>query len=165
MERSGNERRWEKEWSLFPWEKNPTDFFYSCRLALGYRRYRCAPLCYFTITDINFEGWLWNISSNFLCSKWRFCRKISTQEVDNRIIFSINTKIRLLVTASDVTHSWTIPSLGVKADAIAWRLNQVSFSINRARVFYGQCSEICVVCLETCGANHHLCLLFWSLLI
>ena len=59
----------------------------------------------------------------------------------------MNTQIRILITAADVIHSWTVPSLGVKADAIPGRLNQVSFLINRPGLFYGQCSEIC-------GANH-----------
>jgi len=68
-------------------------------------------------------------------------------EVDNRIIVPIQTEIRLLVTASDVIHSWTVPALGVKADAIPGRLNQLSFSLKRRGVFYGQCSEIC-------GINH-----------
>jgi len=68
-------------------------------------------------------------------------------EVDNRIIIPIQTEIRLLVTASDVIHSWTIPSIGIKIDAIPGRLNQSFIYINRPGVFYGQCSEIC-------GANH-----------
>ena len=68
-------------------------------------------------------------------------------EVDNRIVAPINTEIRLLVTASDVIHAWTIPSLGIKVDAIPGRLNQLTFTIKRAGVFYGQCSEIC-------GINH-----------
>jgi len=68
-------------------------------------------------------------------------------EVDNRVILPVNTEIRLLVTASDVIHSWTIPSLRVKVDAIPGRLNQTSLIINKPRILYGQCSEIC-------GANH-----------
>lgn len=68
-------------------------------------------------------------------------------EVDNRLIIPFNSQIRILISASDVIHSWTIPSLGVKADAIPGRLNQINFSCNRTRIFYGQCSEIC-------GANH-----------
>jgi len=68
-------------------------------------------------------------------------------EVDNRLIIPINTEIRLLVTSSDVIHAWTIPSLGIKVDAIPGRLNQLGFTANRAGIFYGQCSEIC-------GANH-----------
>nr|ALO77292.1 cytochrome c oxidase subunit 2 [Brachinus crepitans] len=68
-------------------------------------------------------------------------------DVDNRIILPFNTQIRVLITATDVIHSWTIPSLGVKIDATPGRLNQSSFFMNRSGLFYGQCSEIC-------GANH-----------
>nr|YP_009537781.1 cytochrome c oxidase subunit II [Adelpha ethelda]AYN60485.1 cytochrome c oxidase subunit 2 [Adelpha ethelda] len=68
-------------------------------------------------------------------------------DVDNRIVLPMNNQIRILVTATDVIHSWTIPSLSVKVDANPGRLNQTSFFINRPGIFYGQCSEIC-------GANH-----------
>nr|YP_010586500.1 cytochrome c oxidase subunit II [Pseudopotamorites peniculus]UZZ44301.1 cytochrome c oxidase subunit II [Pseudopotamorites peniculus] len=68
-------------------------------------------------------------------------------EVDNRIIIPLKTKIRILITANDVIHSWTIPALGVKADATPGRLNQANFLINRPGLFFGQCSEIC-------GTNH-----------
>ena len=68
-------------------------------------------------------------------------------EVDNRVVLPINTHIRVLMTASDVIHSWAIPSIGVKCDAMPGRLNQISMFINREGVFYGQCSEIC-------GVNH-----------
>nr|YP_010464929.1 cytochrome c oxidase subunit II [Gonodactylaceus falcatus]UUL95404.1 cytochrome c oxidase subunit II [Gonodactylaceus falcatus] len=68
-------------------------------------------------------------------------------DVDNRAVLPMNTQVRVLITAADVIHSWTVPSLGVKADAIPGRLNQVSFLMNRPGLFYGQCSEIC-------GANH-----------
>lgn len=68
-------------------------------------------------------------------------------DVDNRTVLPINTQVRVLISAADVIHSWTVPALGIKADAIPGRLNQVSFLINRPGLFYGQCSEIC-------GANH-----------
>nr|YP_010016766.1 cytochrome c oxidase subunit II [Dodona eugenes]QOJ44723.1 cytochrome c oxidase subunit II [Dodona eugenes] len=68
-------------------------------------------------------------------------------DVDNRIILPMNNQIRILITATDVIHSWTIPSLGIKVDANPGRLNQSSFFINRPGIFFGQCSEIC-------GANH-----------
>lgn len=68
-------------------------------------------------------------------------------DVDNRVILPINNQIRILVTATDVLHSWTVPSLGVKIDANPGRLNQTNFFINRPGLYYGQCSEIC-------GANH-----------
>nr|ABM53826.1 cytochrome oxidase subunit II [Ischnoptera sp. 2 DJGI-2006] len=68
-------------------------------------------------------------------------------DTDNRAALPMNTFIRIIITAADVLHSWTVPSLGVKADATPGRLNQTSFLINRPGLFYGQCSEIC-------GANH-----------
>ena len=68
-------------------------------------------------------------------------------DVDNRIILPINSQIRILVTAADVIHSWTVPALGVKIDGTPGRLNQTNFFINRPGLFFGQCSEIC-------GANH-----------
>jgi cytochrome c oxidase subunit 2 len=66
-------------------------------------------------------------------------------EVDNRVVLPANTHIRALVTATDVLHSWAIPSLGVKMDGCPGRLNQVSMFIKREGTFYGQCSEICGV--------------------
>nr|WES82246.1 cytochrome c oxidase subunit II [Archotermopsis wroughtoni] len=68
-------------------------------------------------------------------------------ETDNHVILPMNSFIRIIVTAADVLHSWTIPSLGIKADATPGRLNQSSFMMNRPGLLYGQCSEIC-------GANH-----------
>nr|AWB99332.1 cytochrome c oxidase subunit 2 [Anopheles peryassui] len=68
-------------------------------------------------------------------------------DVDNRVVLPMNNQIRILVTATDVLHSWTVPSLGVKVDATPGRLNQINFLINRPGLFFGQCSEIC-------GANH-----------
>jgi heme/copper-type cytochrome/quinol oxidase subunit 2 len=63
------------------------------------------------------------------------------------VLVPVNTHIRVIITAADVIHSWCVPSLGVKLDAIPGRLNQTGFLANREGIFYGQCSEIC-------GANH-----------
>nr|YP_009555387.1 cytochrome c oxidase subunit II [Mobula tarapacana]AIZ03160.1 cytochrome c oxidase subunit II [Mobula tarapacana]AOY35874.1 cytochrome c oxidase subunit II [Mobula tarapacana]AZU95924.1 cytochrome c oxidase subunit II [Mobula tarapacana] len=68
-------------------------------------------------------------------------------EVDHRMVVPMQSPIRVLVTAEDVLHAWTVPALGVKIDAVPGRLNQTAFIISRPGVFYGQCSEIC-------GANH-----------
>nr|YP_010372100.1 cytochrome c oxidase subunit II [Leucoma salicis]UOX27460.1 cytochrome c oxidase subunit II [Leucoma salicis] len=67
--------------------------------------------------------------------------------VDNRIILPINNQIRIMLSSTDVIHSWTIPSFGVKIDANPGRINQTNFFINRPGIFFGQCSEIC-------GTNH-----------
>ncbi len=68
-------------------------------------------------------------------------------EVDHRTILPVILNIRAIITAADVIHSWTIPRLGVKVDAVPGRLNQLGFFCTRSGVYYGQCSEIC-------GANH-----------
>nr|ABX46744.1 cytochrome oxidase subunit II [Batrachoseps diabolicus] len=68
-------------------------------------------------------------------------------EVDNRMVVPMESPIRMLISAEDVLHSWAIPSMGIKTDAIPGRLNQTTFIAPRPGVFYGQCSEIC-------GANH-----------
>lgn len=64
-------------------------------------------------------------------------------EVDNKVVVPVNTQVRVVVTGADVIHCFAVPSLGVKADAIPGRLNQVSFLIKRPGLYYGQCSEIC----------------------
>nr|YP_448755.1 cytochrome c oxidase subunit II [Neogymnocrinus richeri]AAY51813.1 cytochrome c oxidase subunit II [Neogymnocrinus richeri] len=68
-------------------------------------------------------------------------------EVDNRVVVPFQNPVRVLVSSSDVLHSWAVPSLGLKMDAVPGRLNQVTFLVPRSGIFYGQCSEIC-------GANH-----------
>ena len=68
-------------------------------------------------------------------------------DVDHRVVLPTQTDVRILITYADVIHSWAIPALGVKADAIPGRLNQLRFYVKYPVVFYGQCSEIC-------GANH-----------
>nr|ARH54470.1 cytochrome c oxidase subunit 2 [Melasis buprestoides] len=68
-------------------------------------------------------------------------------EVDNQLYLPYKTQARLMVSATDVIHSWTIPSLSLKIDATPGRLNQISLYINRPGILFGQCSEIC-------GMNH-----------
>nr|YP_010432107.1 cytochrome c oxidase subunit II [Winthemia sumatrana]USW04704.1 cytochrome c oxidase subunit II [Winthemia sumatrana] len=95
---------------------------------------------YSDFTNIEFDSFM--IPTNELMNN-----NFRLLDVDNRIILPMNSQIRILVTAADVIHSWTIPSLGVKVDGTPGRLNQINFLINRPGLFYGQCSEIC-------GANH-----------
>nr|QPB70881.1 cytochrome c oxidase subunit II [Tithonophasma tithonus] len=68
-------------------------------------------------------------------------------DVDNRMTLPSNTFIRMIVTSTDVIHSWTLPSTGVKIDGTPGRLNQASLVFNRNGLVFGQCSEIC-------GTNH-----------
>jgi cytochrome c oxidase subunit 2 len=66
-------------------------------------------------------------------------------EVDNRVVVPVGTHIRFIVTGADVIHSFAVPALGLKIDAIPGRLNQTSVLVEREGVYYGQCSEICGV--------------------
>nr|ADN11996.1 Cytochrome c Oxidase Subunit 2 [Heteronotia binoei] len=68
-------------------------------------------------------------------------------EVDHHMVVPANSPTRMLVSAEDVLHSWALPSLGIKTDAVPGRLNQTTFTATRPGLFYGQCSEIC-------GSNH-----------
>nr|YP_010580151.1 cytochrome c oxidase subunit II [Trichogramma pretiosum]UZS90452.1 cytochrome c oxidase subunit II [Trichogramma pretiosum] len=68
-------------------------------------------------------------------------------DVDNRMVVPLNNQIRLLINSSDVIHSFAMPSLGIKVDAVPGRINQIMMMLNRPGLFYGQCSEIC-------GVNH-----------
>lgn len=66
---------------------------------------------------------------------------------DNNVVVPVNTKVRLLVTASDVLHAWAMPAFAVKTDAVPGRINEIWFSAEKTGIFYGQCSELC-------GAGH-----------
>ena len=63
--------------------------------------------------------------------------------VDNRLVLPINKNIHVLITAGDVLHSFAMPSLGVKRDAVPGRLNETWMRIDRPGIYRGQCSEIC----------------------
>jgi len=74
-------------------------------------------------------------------------RAVRLIDVDNRVIVPAQEHIRALITSTDVLHSWALPSLGVKIDAIPGRLNQFVFIVILNSVIHGQCREIC-------GVNH-----------
>jgi cytochrome c oxidase subunit 2 len=60
-----------------------------------------------------------------------------------RVVVPVNKVVRVIVTSTDVIHSWAMPAFGVKIDAVPGRLNETWFKANREGVFYGQCSELC----------------------
>nr|YP_007317561.1 cytochrome oxidase subunit II [Cnemaspis limi]ADY86098.1 cytochrome oxidase subunit II [Cnemaspis limi] len=68
-------------------------------------------------------------------------------ETDHRVVIPTDSPTRVLISAEDVLHSWAVPALGVKTDAIPGRLNQTTITTARPGLFFGQCSEIC-------GSNH-----------
>jgi cytochrome c oxidase subunit 2 len=73
--------------------------------------------------------------------------QIRLLETDNIIVVPTKVHIRMLITGADVLHSWAVPSLGIKVDAVPGRLSQSNLYIKREGSYYGQCSEIC-------GVNH-----------
>lgn len=66
---------------------------------------------------------------------------------DNRLVLPVGRPIKIIVTGADVIHSFAVPSLWVKIDAVPGRLNEKTFTIEKPGVYYGQCSELC-------GARH-----------
>ena len=68
-------------------------------------------------------------------------------EADNHLVIPVNTKIRILVTAADVIHSFTVPAFGFKLDGEPGRVNETWTEVTQEGTYYGQCSELC-------GANH-----------
>lgn len=69
------------------------------------------------------------------------------REVNNPLVLPINKKVRLLMTGNDVIHSWWVPDLGVKKDAIPGFINETWARINEVGTYRGQCAELC-------GAKH-----------
>lgn len=74
-------------------------------------------------------------------------RVVRLLDVDNRVVIPAQEHIRALITSADVLHSWALPSLGLKIDAIPGRLNQFVFIVIINSIIHGQCREIC-------GVNH-----------
>nr|YP_010831214.1 cytochrome c oxidase subunit II [Elysia viridis]WFF64238.1 cytochrome c oxidase subunit 2 [Elysia viridis] len=68
-------------------------------------------------------------------------------EVDNRATLPYQMETTIITTSADVLHSFALPSMGVKMDAVPGRLNTMSMFVDKPGIYYGQCSEIC-------GANH-----------
>nr|QNO34132.1 cytochrome oxidase subunit II [Osmia pedicornis] len=109
---------------------------------------------FFTVKSIGHQ-WYWSyeypefnnfefdsyMSKNFEYNSFRLL------DVDNRLIIPFKISVRMLTTSTDVIHSWTIPSMGVKSDATPGRINQMNIFALRPGLFFGQCSEIC-------GMNH-----------
>jgi cytochrome c oxidase subunit 2 len=68
-------------------------------------------------------------------------------ETDRHVVVPVDTNIRLLFTANDVLHAWTIPAFGVKLDNVPGRINETWMRVTKEGRYYGQCSELC-------GVNH-----------
>ncbi|TPJ29889.1 cytochrome c oxidase subunit II [Mesorhizobium sp. B2-8-3] len=63
--------------------------------------------------------------------------------VDNELVVPVNTLTRVLITATDVIHSFAVPSFGIKMDAVPGRTNETWFKAEKEGLYYGQCSQLC----------------------
>lgn len=125
--------------------------------ALLYSMDEILPESFFTLI-VQGAQWYWNYEYFFNSNKISVASYMVAEmdleigqprllSVNNPIFLPRDIPVRLLVTSNDVLHSWAIPSLGIKVDAVPGRLNQVIVQPTRSGIFFGQCSEIC-------GANH-----------
>nr|DBA43704.1 TPA_asm: COX2 [Bombus melanurus] len=109
---------------------------------------------YFSIKAIGHQ-WYWSYEypefNNFEFDSYMLNYELKNQfrllETDNRLIIPFKISLRMIVSSLDVIHSWTIPSLGIKVDAVPGRINQLNLFCIRPGIYFGQCSEIC-------GMNH-----------
>ena len=113
--------------------------------------------------DIKITGYQWKWEYEYLDQGIHFFSNLSTpadeisgktkknkwflREVDHPLVVPIHEKIRILVTSNDVIHSWWVPALGFKQDAIPGYVNENWFSIDKPGIYRGQCAELC-------GVNH-----------
>lgn len=99
------------------------------------------------------KQWFWSYSypdngnlefdSLMLQDKERKADQPRLLSVDNQLVVPVNKIVRVLVTGADVIHSFSVPSFGIKIDAVPGRLNETWFKAEREGVYYGQCSELC----------------------
>ena len=69
-------------------------------------------------------------------------RQLSTNQA---VVLPVDTNVRILTTSSDVLHSFAMPSMGIKRDAVPGQLNETWVRIQEEGLYYGQCSELCGV--------------------
>jgi len=98
------------------------------------------------------KQWFWSYSypdqkfefdSLMLQDKDRKAGQPRLLAVDNDMVVPVNKVVRVLVTGADVIHSFSVPSFGIKIDAIPGRINETWFKAEKEGVFYGQCSQLC----------------------
>ena len=94
--------------------------------------------------NFTYDAWMVSEAEEIEGQDRPYTRLLTT---DTRVVVPVGKVIKVQVTATDVLHSWAVPSLGVKKDAMPGRLNELWFQADREGIFYGQCSELC-------GTNH-----------
>lgn len=125
-------------------------------ISLLARQYKPAPADAVTVKAIG-NQWYWGyeypdhgieLTANMLSDEEAVKRgEPRLLATDNRVVLPVGVPIKMLVTANDVIHSWAMPAFWIKMDGVPGRLNEVTFTIEKEGVYYGQCSELC-------GARH-----------
>ncbi len=109
--------------------------------------------------DIKITGYQWKWRYDYLNEEFGFISSLSTPadsiynrlekgehyllEVDEPMVVPINQKIRFLITGNDVIHSWWVPALAIKTDAIPGFINESWTRIEEPGIYRGQCTELC----------------------
>lgn len=109
--------------------------------------------------DVQITGYQWKWRYDYLDHDLNFFSNLSTPraqitneaekqehyllEVDRHLVLPVNTKIRFLLTSNDVIHSWWVPALAVKKDAIPGFINEAWTIIDEPGIYRGQCAELC----------------------
>lgn len=107
---------------------------------IGHQWYWSYEIPHFSDTEFHNE---YTSFDSYMLDVTDLYRGFRLLEVDNRLWLPTYTYISLIITSSDVIHSWAVPSFGIKIDACPGRLAHVTLYIQRTGVFFGQCSEIC----------------------
>nr|YP_001974731.1 cytochrome c oxidase subunit II [Gyrodactylus derjavinoides]ABX59341.1 cytochrome c oxidase subunit II [Gyrodactylus derjavinoides] len=89
--------------------------------------------------------WYWSYDDSFNGFYNSYYSDVLTYNVDNPMVLHFNKTTRILVSSSDVIHSFSVPDLGLKMDGIPGRINHLSYLPDRVGVFVGYCSELCGV--------------------
>jgi len=114
------------------------------------------PESYMTVKAIGHQ-WYWSYEypdhGNFTYDAWMIQEKEDIEgenrpytrllTTDTRVVVPVGKVIKVQIASTDVIHSWAVPSLGVKKDAVPGRLNELWLQADREGIFYGQCSELC----------------------
>lgn len=109
--------------------------------------------------DIKVTGYQWRWQYEYIDDGFGFFSNMSTSrdeiynraekdenyllDVDNPMVIPVGKKVRLLLTANDVIHSWWIPEFGVKKDAIPGFINETWTRVDEPGIYRGQCTELC----------------------
>lgn len=108
-----------------------------------YWKYEYPVISPYTEDTINFSYLSYMLSTEDLTKE----NSLRLLEVDMPLVLPTNVNVKLIITSKDVIHSFAIPALGIKMDAVPGRLNQVTVHIYKPGIYFGQCSELC-------GVNH-----------